>query len=279
MRNSNADLRGDRRARSGSGGDDPEPPGAAAPGAGDPRTEVNGFARNRTKPLVDELHPAAVKLTPALQRLKTLSPELKTLVTDVGPLSTAARTGLPALRQLPDRERVPFLAAVKPYLGNLVPVINYLNVYRRELAGFFANSTAASEGQSRPVTVGCPGNLHYLRISNPINPEALATYQKRPSSNRSNPYLTTRRLRVKLLTGLPVFGQLPVHRQRRCRRSIPGLTELGSGTTSVAHRGVNGRAAGSDSTTTPPIPSGPACRAQALSRQVDHRSSHRASRA
>jgi hypothetical protein len=31
--------------------------------------------------------------------------------------------------------------------------------------------------------------LHYLRTSNPLNPENLAIYPKRISSNRSNPYV------------------------------------------------------------------------------------------
>ena len=188
---------------------------------------VKGFAQN-TKPLVDELHPAAIKLTPALQRLETLAPELKTLLTDVGPLSTAARTGLPSLRRFLT-ESIPFLSAVKPYLGNLVPVINYLNVYRKELAGFFANSAAATQAQAAS---GNGGNAHYLRLSSPINPEALATYQKRPSSNRSNPY-TAPGGYTKLISGLETFGSY------LCTANpLPtvdsGLTELGSGTTSVA---------------------------------------------
>lgn len=217
---------------------------------------VDGFAKN-TKPLVDELHPAAKRLTPALQKLETLSPELKTLVTDVGSLSTAVKTGLPALRAFLTKS-IPFLAAVKPYLGNLVPVINYLNVYRKELAGFFANSTAATEGQAARDG-GLSGNLHYLRISSPINPEALATYKKRPSSNRSNAYTAPGGYK-KLVSGLETFGSY-LCTANSLPTIDPGLTELGSGTTSVA----------GDVLTVAQLvqqyyytanPSGPACKAQ-----------------
>ena len=58
-----------------------------------------------TKPLIDELHPAAAQLTPALQTLVVVAPELKTLMLNVTPLTQAAHTGLPGAPALPLRER------------------------------------------------------------------------------------------------------------------------------------------------------------------------------
>ena len=162
---------------------------------------VSAFAQT-TKPLVDELHPAAVQLTPALRSLNTFAPELRRLVTVVGPLTRASRTGLPALRTFLTRS-VPFMAAVKPYLGNIVPVVNYLDDYRREIAGFFANSAASTQARA---TASRGQVLHYLRISNPVNPEALMPYAQRPYSNRSNPYLKPGAYLDLLKQGLPVFG-------------------------------------------------------------------------
>jgi phospholipid/cholesterol/gamma-HCH transport system substrate-binding protein len=154
-----------------------------------------------TKPLIDELHPAAVQLTPALQKLVTAAPELRTLMQDVAPLTRAARTGFPALQRFLV-EGVPFLQRLKPYLGELVPVLDYINSYRGELAGFFANSTATTEG----TLAGAYGkNLHYLRVANPINPELLTPYTSRPESNRSNPYLAPGG--YSLRKGLPVFAK------------------------------------------------------------------------
>jgi virulence factor Mce-like protein len=162
---------------------------------------VARFSRT-TKPLIDELRPAALALNPALKSLVTLAPELRELMTSIGPLTRASRAGLPAFERFLD-ETVPFLTRLKPYLGGVVPVLNYINDYRGEIAAFFANSTATTEG-ILPSDAG-PGNLHYLRIASPINPEVLTPYQGRPASNRTNPYLEPGGYR-QLLKGLPVFG-------------------------------------------------------------------------
>jgi phospholipid/cholesterol/gamma-HCH transport system substrate-binding protein len=154
-----------------------------------------------TKPLIDELRPAAVQLTPALQRLAVLAPELRDLMVDVAPLTKASKTGFPALTTFLN-DTVPFLVRLKPFLGQLVPVVEYVNTFKREIAGFFANSTAASEGQ---LGASQGGNAHYLRISNPINPEALTTFAKRPYSNRSNPYMDPGGYN-QLVSGLRTFG-------------------------------------------------------------------------
>ncbi len=161
---------------------------------------VTRFAQT-TKPLIDELRPAAVQLTPVLRSLTVLAPELRDLLVNVAPLTRASKAGFPALQGFLS-DSVPFLVALKPYLGNLVPVIDYINTYRREVAGFFANSAATTEGVFGTAN---GGSLHYLRISNPINPESLTTYQARSDSNRSNPYLEPGGY-TKLLHGLPVFG-------------------------------------------------------------------------
>jgi phospholipid/cholesterol/gamma-HCH transport system substrate-binding protein len=162
---------------------------------------VGRFAAN-TKPLIDELHPAATQLNPALQSVDQLTPTLQTLMDNIPPLTEAGKTGLPALGNFLT-EGVPFLTALKPFLGQLDPVINYIDTYRRELAAFFANGTAASQAQSSGAT-GVP-TVHYLRVSNPIGPESVATYQQTPYSNRSNPYLAPGAYGG-LLSGLPVFG-------------------------------------------------------------------------
>ena len=162
---------------------------------------VSRFAVN-TKPLIDELHPVAKQLNPALESVDLLAPQLQTLTTNLRPLTDAGKAGLPALGSFLN-EGVPFLAALKPFLGQLDPVIDYIDTYRRELAGFFANGTASSQA----VAVGdvSRGVVHYVRVSNPLSSEALTTYQKRPYSNRSNPYLAPG-VYGGLLGGLPVFG-------------------------------------------------------------------------
>jgi phospholipid/cholesterol/gamma-HCH transport system substrate-binding protein len=163
---------------------------------------VKGFAVN-TKPLVDELRPAAVQLSPALKATAVLAPQLKSLLVNEGPLTHASEAGIPALERFLDTS-VPFLTRAKPYLGGVVPVIDYINTYRREVAAFFANGTAA-DGAVAPGTVNARKLLHYVRVSSPINPETLTDYAHRISTNRGNPYLVPGGA-SSLVSGLPVFG-------------------------------------------------------------------------
>jgi ABC-type transporter Mla subunit MlaD len=177
------------------------------------------------KPLIDELRPAAVQLTPVLKSSVVLAPELRSLLDDVGPLTRASNAGFPALQRFLE-ETVPWLTRLKPYLGGLVPVIEYIGSYRREVAGFFANSTATTQGT---LASADGGNAHYVRISNPINAEALTTYPQRPLTNRSNPYLVPGGY-GRLLSGLPVFGAYLC-----TSHPLPGLDRsLSASTTTVA---------------------------------------------
>jgi phospholipid/cholesterol/gamma-HCH transport system substrate-binding protein len=162
---------------------------------------VARFART-TKPLVDELRPSAVQLAPTLRSLAVLAPQLKSLLVNLGPLTSASKAGVPALENFLDAS-VPLLTRATPYLGGVIPVVDYINTYRREIAGFFANGTASTQA-TLPSASG-HGLRHYVRVASPINPETLTNYSNRLSSNRGNPYLVPSGY-DDLLTGLPVFG-------------------------------------------------------------------------
>jgi phospholipid/cholesterol/gamma-HCH transport system substrate-binding protein len=185
---------------------------------------VTRFART-TKPLIDELIPAAEQLNPVLSSTESLAPELKDLLVSVAPLTRASKAGFPALTKFLS-DTIPFLVRAKPYLGGLVPVFDYIDKYRKEIAAFFANSTATTEGE---LGSAYGGNLHYVRISNPINPEALTSYQQRPYSNRSNPYMAPGGY-SRLRTGLQTFGSYLC-----TNHPLPTLSpSLSTTTTSVA---------------------------------------------
>ena len=84
------------------------------------------------------------------------------------------------------------------------PILGYLGLYKREIAAFLSNDAASTQVTDLP-----PGNsapLHYLRTTNPLNPENLAAYPRRLPSNRSNPY-TEPGGYSQLPGGLPVFGR------------------------------------------------------------------------
>jgi phospholipid/cholesterol/gamma-HCH transport system substrate-binding protein len=162
---------------------------------------VHRFAALAT-PLINELRPAARQLSPTLKDTVTLAPELRTLLENVRPLTQASQAGVPAFERFLGAS-VPWLARLKPYLGNFVPIFDYINSYRREIAAFFANSAATTQATAQNITQ--TKLLHYLRISNPVNPEALSGYSRRLESNRGNPYMAPRGYQ-QLLKGLSVFG-------------------------------------------------------------------------
>jgi phospholipid/cholesterol/gamma-HCH transport system substrate-binding protein len=141
---------------------------------------LTAFARN-TNPLVTQLRPAARELSPTLIDLKGLAPDLKRLFVELNPLIDASKQGFPAAQRVL-RDLRPLLGQIDPAANQLVPVLDWLGLYKRELTSFFANTVAATQAKS----AGSP--VHYLRTTNPLNPENLAVYPKRLPTNRPNPY-------------------------------------------------------------------------------------------
>jgi phospholipid/cholesterol/gamma-HCH transport system substrate-binding protein len=160
---------------------------------------VTTFAR-RADPLITQLRPAARALSPTLRDLNALAPDLRGLLVSLGPLNRVARRGLPATERFLD-EIEPLLGRLDGFLADVNPILDYLGLYKREIAAFFANDAAATQAGSPQEG----GLLHYLRVSNPLNPEVLAPYPHRLTTNRSNPYVEPGGY-GKLPTGLEVFG-------------------------------------------------------------------------
>jgi len=156
------------------------------------------FARD-TDPLVTQLRPAARELSPTLQDLSDLAPELESLFRGLGPLITASGPGFPALERVL-KELPPLLGQLDPALRQVNPVLDALGFYKPELTAFLANTVAATQA----TTVSQEGPLHYLRTTNPLNPENLAVYNTRLPTNRPNPYTLPGTFN-QLRTGLPSF--------------------------------------------------------------------------
>ena len=131
-----------------------------------------------TNPLINQLRPAAREFSPTFQELERLAPDLKALFRDLDPLIEASKTGLPATRRFLADLR-PFLGEFDPTLKQLNPILNMIGNYRDELRAFFANVPASTQATT-------PDGVHYLRTTNPQNPENLAVYPRRIGSNRTN---------------------------------------------------------------------------------------------
>lgn len=148
-------------------------------------TRVTRFANN-TNPLVTQLRPAARQLSPTLVQLKSLAPDLRGLFRDIDPLVDVSKKGLPATSQFLDQLR-PLLDATDPFLRNLNPMLQWIALYKHEITAFLGNVVAST--QATQIGADQKTQLHYLRTTNPLNPENLAIYPHRIATNRSNPYV------------------------------------------------------------------------------------------
>ena len=159
------------------------------------------FAEN-TNPLVNQLRPAARQLSPTLEQLELLAPDLRNLFEDLDPLIAVSKKGIPATQEFLT-EVPPLLAATDPFLRNLNPMLSWLGLYKKEITAFLANDSAATQATS--TAADQKTQLHYLRTTNPLNPENLAIYPVRLGTNRSNPYLAPG-TSINLKNHLDVFG-------------------------------------------------------------------------
>jgi virulence factor Mce-like protein len=145
---------------------------------------LSRFSAN-ANPVVTELRPAAKQLSPTLQELSAIAPDLKALFRSLDPLVDASEKGLPATTEFLDQLH-PLLANFDGPLRQLNPILDGAGLYKGELTAFFANTAAATQATAASFGGGEPA--HYLRTSNPLNPEMLAQYPKRLTTNRTNPY-------------------------------------------------------------------------------------------
>jgi hypothetical protein len=130
-----------------------------------------------------------------------LAPRARALFGDVDELATAAREGLPAATDVVNSAR-PVFQVLDPALRELVPVVQYLGLFKQDLVTSFANLSAATQVTAPSQVGGDP--VHYLRVVVPFTQEGLTFQGKRLASNRHNPYFTPEPLR-KLPQGLDAF--------------------------------------------------------------------------
>jgi virulence factor Mce-like protein len=196
-----------------------------------------------TDPLVSQLRPSARELSPTLRDLQDIAPDLKNLLEQLQPLIDASKLGFPAGEKVLEDAR-PLIGQLGPATQQLTPMIQFLGLYKRELTSFFANSASATQAKD-------PGTpLHYLRTTNPLNPENLAVYPRRLSTNRPNPY--------RLPNGFDELANgLPVYEDRQCSRAIPlpSITNAPSDVVSTVSEPVTGVTGGL--VQLPPIPQVP----------------------
>ncbi len=143
-----------------------------------------------TDPLIRKLLPVANDISPTLDSVRRLSPNLESLFRNLDPLIDASKTGLPALERFLGPEGLrPALDTLDPFLANLNPILRYLAAYRKTAADFLVGPGAALSGvleSSNPP--GQPAARHYLKQFGYTSAEALSIYPERLAQNRGNAY-------------------------------------------------------------------------------------------
>lgn len=168
-------------------------------------------------PYFKEFQPTERQLSALLQTAKPFAPQFNSFLTALGPLTKAAKTGLPDQKKALQLT-VPVLENFRPVLHNLDPFLQYLGEYLPELQSFFANITAASEATEESSDIpGHPPKQHVLTAMQVLSPESLAIYPKRIGTNRADAYPHSG-VYGSLVSGLPVFNA------STCANSAPSVS-------------------------------------------------------
>jgi phospholipid/cholesterol/gamma-HCH transport system substrate-binding protein len=155
---------------------------------------------NNTKPVLDQqLIPVARELSNTFKSSEPLASNFKRFFTNQKTLADLSKTGLPAASQFLDTTET-LLTQLDPFLRNVNPFLDYLGLYKREIAALFANDTATLQATDQ---IG-NNRVHYLRLTSPVNPEALSYYPGRQGWQRSNAYPQPGNY-LSLPSGMPVF--------------------------------------------------------------------------
>jgi phospholipid/cholesterol/gamma-HCH transport system substrate-binding protein len=172
--------------------------------------ELDRFAEDAS-PFLEEFRTPERKLSALLAAAKPFAPQFDQFLTSLGPLTKAAKTGLPALgKSLKLTE--PVLENLRPVLHNLDPFLQYTGTYVREVQAFFSNLTSASSFQepngdyplnSKEEQEG--PKQHLLTTLATLSPESLSLYANKVGTDRSNAYPLAGTYNS-LATGLPVFS-------------------------------------------------------------------------
>jgi ABC-type transporter Mla subunit MlaD len=152
-------------------------------------------------PVVRDLRPGGRVFGQTLRDTSVLAPHARALFADIDQLAAAAKTGLPAGTSVVNAAR-PVFQILDPALRQLVPVVQYLGLFKQDLITSFSNLAAATQATA-PAKGGGPP-VHYLRVVAPFTQEGLVGYGDRQGANRHNPYFTPEPLR-KLSQGLEAF--------------------------------------------------------------------------
>ena len=172
------------------------------------------FSRD-TDPLIRDLRPVARDLRPTLADVKALAPDLYTFFVKLDPVITASKTGMPATREVL-KGAEPLLAEFGPFLGQLNPVLEFLEASQWQVADFLTYGAAALSAKT--ASPG-GGTGHYLRQFGPIGLESIGIWRERAPTNRGNSYFETKSLAATVRDRGRSYNKYKITPQFDCRQS------------------------------------------------------------
>jgi phospholipid/cholesterol/gamma-HCH transport system substrate-binding protein len=171
-----------------------------------------------SNPYLDQVRPVERQLTLLLKAAKPFVPQFNHFLTALGPLTKAARKGLPQAKTVLNLI-TPELENLRPVVHNLDPFLQSLSEYVPELQSFFANLTAATAIHGANGSTEDKGpQEHYLRTMLVLNPQSLAIYPQQIGTDRSNPYFHPGAFHALGTDGLQVFSSAA------CANSAPSVS-------------------------------------------------------
>ncbi|WP_354701336.1 hypothetical protein DSM112329_01649 [Paraconexibacter sp. AEG42_29] len=145
------------------------------------------------RPTLRTLRPVAPLVRPALVEATRLGPQLTGTFKELGPVLDAANPALPALTRTLKVAR-PLVKTLQDNGRELVPVVQYLNLYRGDLVTALSNLGAATQAKGER-------GQNYLRVILPLSNELNLGATSRAGTHRGNAYFAPGGI-GKLATGL-----------------------------------------------------------------------------
>lgn len=158
------------------------------------------FTEN-TSAFVDRTTEIANEFSPTIKQSVDVANETRELVDHLDPTLDRADTALPYINEFLDLSK-PLLSQSDPFLRNLNPVLEFIGLYKAEIAAAFGNDAAATQLIATGRSKATP--RHVLRVFANVSPTGLGYSANRYDKSRGNAYPATGWYNT-LASGLKVF--------------------------------------------------------------------------
>lgn len=136
-------------------------------------------------PVLRELRPGARRLEPTLSAATAVAPDVERLAAELDRFTEVAPSGLRATRSVINAAS-PLLGQLYPLGRQLVPIAEFLDLYRLDLANSWPKVSAVLQAKSRDPETG--RQIHYLRATAVVMNETFGVARHRQPYSRPSTY-------------------------------------------------------------------------------------------